>query len=430
MAEKTKKTKTNGHAKRKELGAQELMLAIGAPYYDPIAPEQHAAWRNVPGSTPLMRMWSVMNGCTIAYGRRSPFAVDEFGSPLDMKGLAFLCEMDLPYTYLTWNKGVALGFWRGKRETDVEGDLFLCGTVRPAEVPEEQPSNQDEQNCVHTQFPAALRNRLKDYQLNDLAKLPERKKLEFLNRFNRDVHIELGAIAELTAAVRLIMDPRHDRTFEEFGIKKIREVHKRNDLTPEQAAARQKRIKALARRAKLCVDTIEAEYTPPEVVYVPQNGSVQREPARPSLYTEREQKEEEETVPTPPPHLQPPDTALVLPPPTYADFKALYPKQRLDDLKAKKAFDRLPTLQKVFCLRALRVHLTCERWIRSLADDDGSWIPMASTFITTGNGDFSADPPPYIRPAPTKEQSKAKAKAEELAERAREAYARSFPERR
>jgi hypothetical protein len=109
-------------------------------------------------------------------------------------------------------------------------------------------------------------------------------------------------------------------------------------------------------------------------------------------------------------------------PPAYRDFRSLYPKEKLDDAKARIAFNALAPLEKRFCFQGLLAHLTCDRWIKSLANNQAKYVPLASNFIK--RREYAGDPPPHIditaelTPAERRQQQK----AEQLAAAARELY--------
>ena len=99
-------------------------------------------------------------------------------------------------------------------------------------------------------------------------------------------------------------------------------------------------------------------------------------------------EDEEETVLIP--EVLPATIPAPVPPPTdYETLKALYPKERFDDPKTKKAWAGMTRDQRQTCIERLRLYLKCPRW----NDQAGRWIPLSSTWIAT----YEADPPPLIR---------------------------------
>lgn len=144
-----------------------------------------------------------------------------------------------------------------------------------------------------------------------------------------------------------------------------------------------------------------------------------------SIVSEPEQaqtEEEEEEEETPPLEaneptaeaLQPIETctAIEMVPevPTYPEFKSAYPVEKLDDAKASREFAGLPALQKTACMYGLLRHLKSERWIKSLIEDQGRFIPQASKFIRERL--YEHDPPPYFPPKmDPREQRKRQEKA-------------------
>jgi hypothetical protein len=118
-----------------------------------------------------------------------------------------------------------------------------------------------------------------------------------------------------------------------------------------------------------------------------------RKGARPTLYVERTER-------TPPP-LTPPPAVPSLPAkaeeeepaPTFATFKALYPQHRFDEGKTKSIFEGMKPDEQAKVVAQLRVYLQCPRWVMSLEENQGKWIPLSSTWIKT----YDADPPPLLR---------------------------------
>ncbi len=106
---------------------------------------------------------------------------------------------------------------------------------------------------------------------------------------------------------------------------------------------------------------------------------------------------------------------IELAPPTYEEFRSLYPPARLDDSKARPAFMKLPPVARVQCVFGLKSHLTCERWIRS-----PRYIPLASNFI--GRTEYLAVPPPYLSLAPDPAADRDAARAKVNADRARRIF--------
>jgi hypothetical protein len=146
---------------------------------------------------------------------------------------------------------------------------------------------------------------------------------------------------------------------------------------------------------------------------------------------ELEEPEEKETPPPQSPFVpgdgkadeEGPPAAFCSAPPTYKDFHDLYPKERLDDAKASERFHTLLPLERERCLKGLLAHLACKRWQRSLADDNGRYIPLASNFI--GRKEYATEPPPYIEIL-TPSEKRAGKRAEEMADTAWELYERNF----
>jgi DNA-binding transcriptional ArsR family regulator len=78
--------------------------------------------------------------------------------------------------------------------------------------------------------------------------------------------------------------------------------------------------------------------------------------------------------------------------PIYATFKRLYPSQRYDEGKARSLFEGLPHAERVRVIERLRLYLVCPRWLVSLGEDNGRFIPFASNWLKS----YDADPPPVF----------------------------------
>lgn len=89
----------------------------------------------------------------------------------------------------------------------------------------------------------------------------------------------------------------------------------------------------------------------------------------------------------------PPLTPEVLPAirADFATFKALYPKTRFDEGKAKPIFEGLKPEQKARVIAQLARYKESARW----QDQAGRWIPFASNWLPV----YEADPPDAFRPA-------------------------------
>ena len=115
--------------------------------------------------------------------------------------------------------------------------------------------------------------------------------------------------------------------------------------------------------------------------------------------------------------------------PPYSEFQKFYPSKKLDDAKARALYNALPPIERRWCFQGLLDHLICERWVKSLANNDGKYIPLASTFIS--RREYAGDPPPHIdittplSPAERRQRQK----NEQLANSARELYERLLKEK-
>jgi hypothetical protein len=260
--------KANGHAPEPRSDHErnlKLMRDMGGNSYNPFPPAQHNCWRDMPGAPPLMRMWSLMTHLTLDFGHRTPYASyrDEHGAlhAVFIEQLAERLKMDEANTYRTWREGLDLGLWRNGTKEEGQRRLYLCAVVKPKNPPNTQENTGE--NCLYRQFPPYLRAAIKA--------LPAEKQAAFLARHKATVERGNALHAEVTAAVRLIVDQEHDAIFAEFGLPKRRETHVNSKATPEDQEARAGRVAAL-RAGLLSVQTIWSLYKPGEDgSYKPEN---------------------------------------------------------------------------------------------------------------------------------------------------------------
>lgn len=114
------------------------------------------------------------------------------------------------------------------------------------------------------------------------------------------------------------------------------------------------------------------------------------------------------------PGFAPSEAAAEVVDPDYRTFKSLYPPNRFDEGKVKRAFEAKPKAERGLVIQHLCVYLGCERWRRSLAENDGQYIPWASTWLRT----YDADPPAYFSPKSAND-TKQRAATQRVAEMAR-----------
>lgn len=135
-------------------------------------------------------------------------------------------------------------------------------------------------------------------------------------------------------------------------------------------------------------ESIEEKIPPPQPSVVSSNGHPKAEEEEPRS----ENRTEPTLTPPEPPQTPPPEPHPEKKQDLYEQFKSSYPKDHYDEGKAKPLFRGLkPAAQQRAVDRLRDVYLTCERW----QDQDGRWIPFASTFLQ--NDYYDTEPPPPIR---------------------------------
>jgi hypothetical protein len=77
----------------------------------------------------------------------------------------------------------------------------------------------------------------------------------------------------------------------------------------------------------------------------------------------------------------------------YTTFKRLYPSHRFDEGKTRPVFEQLSRVDQIHVIQRLRVYLHCPRWLASIAEDDGRYIPLAFNWLKS----YDADPPPRLK---------------------------------
>ena len=224
------------------------MEEMGSTSFDPIPPDQYQ-WQIGKENPPLDRVWSWLGIHTINWKnwrQRAPYAVNAEGQELHIEHMAADLEMDQANAHFYWKQGVAKGIFRNGTKEEGKRRLYMCGKVKPTQEP--QKGEEKENGTVRTYS-------LRPYLLEQIRSLPEPKQKEFWTEFldRRDVCKQTQA--ELMAVSRIIFDQDDDNQFERFGIKKIREEHKKSD-PPETIQAREFRQTSLLPHLRMYVDTV------------------------------------------------------------------------------------------------------------------------------------------------------------------------------
>jgi hypothetical protein len=119
----------------------------------------------------------------------------------------------------------------------------------------------------------------------------------------------------------------------------------------------------------------------------------------------RSYKPSETSIKESPPPPLPDDSVYVGPPPaakaeeeedgSFETLKARYPEKRFDEAKAKIAFHALSPADRRAANRGIQKYLDSERWQRSLAENEGQYIPQASKWLRERH--WENEPPAYIK---------------------------------
>jgi hypothetical protein len=231
-----------------------LMKQIGAKRFDPIPPD-HYLWMMGENQPPDIRFEGWMLAHTIAYPRRSPYAVNKEGQEQHAEHAAADLRWEIHNARSYIRRNIERGFCRMGTEAEGPRRIYLCGSVRQI-----KPAAKTAGVCT---------NPYPDYKWKKINELPESDRLEFLAGEAADLQLQKDIHAELLAAQRIIFDQRHDTRCERFALPNIRQIHKSN-LTPAEIAARNARISLIIPAIDQVID--EFVQTPATSVQTPENG--------------------------------------------------------------------------------------------------------------------------------------------------------------
>jgi hypothetical protein len=391
----------------------ELVKQMGSRNgYDPIPPSQYLYFLDDPD--PVQRVVAFIRSRTIRLGHRTPHATESDGTDSTIQSLANVCfNGHWANANRAWQEAQS----RKLVYKDRQDRLCLSGNVPSREsqrvtrlksITSEADGSCTEWSkfCTEWSPPAYIRE---EFERRD-----DQAREEFARRYAGHLTWAAKLEADAIAAARIEADKREKLLFAKFGLKPHTNGKKR-DLE----------AKPLCVQLKL-LDETEPDGVPNDAVrddgrpvqsaggnlYRPENGTVQDARPEPSLYTEQrttteeissssevpltvEVKAEEEEAP---PLEKEPVRALVpvaalnaapkpAPlPPTYETFKALYPKRRFDEGKARPRFNAMSFRERAEVIEHLVKYLACPRW----QQDNGQYVPFASKWIQT----HDAEPPP------------------------------------
>ena len=228
-----------------DLGPTELMIAMGAPSWNPIPPDQ-TKWQSR-YKVPLFRLWGFMCEHSIRKGRRKGYVCDNNGNPLSIEDAARSLQMDPGFCRRLFREGIAMGLWRRGLKGESTPKIILNGRVsKPAfieprdrisddDIPLENEGGHDgEQTEKPSKKKVCTLPELPPYILMKVNELPQNRQKSFFTLYSREVQGEKDMHADLTAANRLLWAPRKDGVLKKFGIDKIREVHSTKDGKPRE----------------------------------------------------------------------------------------------------------------------------------------------------------------------------------------------------
>jgi len=243
--------------------------------YNPMPPGQHR-WTRGKKRGALYRFWGWMCDHTIAYGHRSPYAVDDNGSERHIEHAAADLEMDLANAYLYWRKGINLGLWRNGTAEEGKRRMFLCGEV----IPKVDEDDEDERQPANG-LPPAIVAKVKEWSAETQR--------EFWSTWAIRKTVRDTSLRELMAAAREILDRDDDEHLKTWGIQRNRQEHSPKNMPPEELQARQERIQKILPDLEKHVQTVQAFVQPQESA--PYNGGYNGSGAAVSLLTPEKDRE-------------------------------------------------------------------------------------------------------------------------------------------
>ncbi len=347
---------------------------------DPIPPDQYLTYQDK-RYRPDQRLWSWLLSHTIRLGKRKAWAVNDVGKELTLQHAAADLGMDDANVRQAWRDLEADNRVRKDgRKLILAGDFKLPAKIKRSEV------------CTNL-FPP--------YILKQLNAMPLAKRRAIETSYRSECDAELKYLKEATAAVRGIFTPRKDTILQTAGVKLIREDaakrQTRKNLKSQAAPAnplRQIFASAIKPTLQESVQTSadRSVQTQTGGLYTAEKQAVQTNSASASLYSENP-----EIVPsissssafplkgTPAECKSEEEDSNRL----YQIVKAAYPSDHFDEPHFKPSFERKSRDQQLHVIERLKLYRDCERW----KNEDGRWIPLASTWLKT----YEADPPPAIR---------------------------------
>jgi hypothetical protein len=362
-------------------GNLDLMKAMGSPNgSDPIPPSQYLYFLEDPN--PVQRTLAWVRSKTIRLKHRRRYAVDQGGNALTLKHLAADC--------FKGNLGNASSAWKEAEdqklvEKDEQARLCLCGNVpsRSSALKSlnSQQLTEDEVFCTENQ----LVLRTEKQRLQFLA-LPAAEREKFRRESPQFAEWADAVRADSLAGARDHIEAQEKLFLSRFHMD--RQTGKKRDPKARPPYVQIKLLSVPTFDVQKDDDFVQTE---PPVSYEAENGTVQNAP---SLLVSEEQREplrQRATSNTAVLCEEAEDKAVVVvaSPVTFAELKALYPSQTMDEAKASLAFEALSAVEKQRAIEGLRIHLTCELWVQR-----PDLVPFCSNFLTKR---YFAYPPNPLR---------------------------------
>lgn len=211
-----------------------LMRRMGSRSgFDPVPPAL-TDWLSGHES-PMIQMFWWMLKHTIRWGHRNEFAVASGTvQPRTVEDMAEDLGFDEANTRHYWRIGVAEGLWRNGTKAEGPRKLYLCGNVpRP-----KKQGEQEENGKVCTDL-------WPPYLLKQIQALTPERRADFQQRDVNRREARKLRFAALVAADREVDTQEEDTLLSEFGLRKIREEHKKREVDPEELAIRSELAQAV-----------------------------------------------------------------------------------------------------------------------------------------------------------------------------------------
>lgn len=195
-----------------------LVKAMGSKRgYDPMPPDQYE-WQAAKGEPPLLRLWSWMCAHTIAFGKRSAFAVREDGRIARLADAAKDLELSIQVISDVWAFGARKGLWH--RDEGTPG-LYLNGRVTAGQI---EWANKERTKLLCTN--------LSRPELAEIKGWPKERQEAFWGLWKPALAYRSRYEAALIAEAREACDELEDNIRRQFALKKTR-LPKRRAPAPD-----------------------------------------------------------------------------------------------------------------------------------------------------------------------------------------------------